>query len=79
MNINNVNIDIYTGNNIDMTRSILEKSNFINGIYTLNDIEDDCESYDLFVEIQRYPFIRYNNLQKIDKFSPFLVDLIYEE
>lgn len=78
MNINNVNIDIYTGNNIDMTRSILEKSNFINGIYTLNDIEDDCKSYDLFVEIQRYPFIRYNNLQKIDKFSPFLVDLIYE-
>lgn len=77
VNIGNVRWDIYAHTNIVVARTVFRGMGFVNSISTMNDIKDDSRDYDLFIEIQRYPFIRFQDKKKVYRHSPELLNVIF--
>ena len=67
---------LFAHRDIKIARTVFRGMPFVFSLKTLNDIDDSNKDYDLFCEIQRYPFIRHKDVRRIYRYAPFLIEVI---
>lgn len=73
---NEVRFYLFAHKDIKIARTVFRGMPFVFSLKTLNDIEDSNKDYDLFFEIQRYPFVRHKDTKRIYRYAPFLIEVI---
>lgn len=77
LNSNQVRFHIYAHRDIKIARSVFKGLSYVSSLHTIDEIRDDCKDFDLFAEIQRYPFIRFQDRRRIYRYAPFLIEMIF--
>lgn len=77
LNSNQVRFHIYAHRDIKIARAVFKGLAYVASLHTIDEIRDDCKDFDLFAEIQRYPFIRFQDRRRIYRYAPFLIEMIF--
>lgn len=74
---NQVRLYVFAHKDLNVARAVFRGMPFVYSLGTLEDIPDNDRTFDLFFEIQRYPFIRWQNRARIFRYSPKLIELVF--